>query len=316
MQNLVLLTILSCLVLGFSHPLTSLCDPHDEFKCADGTCIAIERQCDNLPDCSKGDDEDDCHYLHVCDPGLFMCHSGECLDAKARCNGVSDCLDRSDELGCSKSSSGAPAVSTPRSLQTNGNRQLIAPALARSSLSSVCNPTDEFQCADERCIPIERQCDNIHDCSRGEDELDCNYLHKCEPGLFMCHSGECLRAATRCNGVSDCLDSSDENGCPKSSSDALTVTTPKPFDMYGNRKSDVWVVLFLISLFVIIFGAFMFFLCNRYPQVRYRRDLVVDRVASAIKNSSPIASLKSSSLLTPKQEEKKPMVSVVNPVFS
>ncbi|XP_055855704.1 uncharacterized protein LOC129918960 [Episyrphus balteatus] len=70
---------------------------------------------------------------------------------------------------------------------------------------------NEFKCEDFSCIPSQWQCDNIKDCSEGEDELGCLV---CSPEEFRCRSNEkCLTDEYRCDRNEDCDDGSDEHDC-------------------------------------------------------------------------------------------------------
>lgn len=70
-----------------------------EFQCYDGSCIPQQWQCDNIKDCSNGEEEDNCL---LCDHEKeFRCHSNEkCLDESMRCDAKFDCFDGSDEEDC------------------------------------------------------------------------------------------------------------------------------------------------------------------------------------------------------------------------
>lgn len=40
---------------------------------------------------------------------------------------------------------------------------------------SDCHP-DKFTCSDGSCLPLERKCDSVVDCSDGSDEDECEFL--------------------------------------------------------------------------------------------------------------------------------------------
>ncbi|XP_073821109.1 uncharacterized protein [Musca autumnalis] len=71
---------------------------------------------------------------------------------------------------------------------------------------------NEFECYDRSCIPKQWQCDNIKDCSAGEDEDNC--LTCDQPEEFRCRSNEkCVPDSSRCDMKYDCFDGSDEENC-------------------------------------------------------------------------------------------------------
>ncbi|XP_061390789.1 uncharacterized protein LOC133326126 [Musca vetustissima] len=71
---------------------------------------------------------------------------------------------------------------------------------------------NELECYDNSCIPKQWQCDNIKDCSEGEDEDNC--LSCDRPDDFRCRSNEkCVPDTSRCDTKYDCFDGSDEENC-------------------------------------------------------------------------------------------------------
>ena len=88
----------------------------------------------------------------------FACASGsmygECIPANWQCDFMNDCNGGEDEVGCS--TGGGPEQGTP----------------------AQCNATTEFACTSGSaygdCITATWQCDNIHDCYGGEDEVGCS----------------------------------------------------------------------------------------------------------------------------------------------
>lgn len=58
----------------------------------------MARRCDNIRDCSNGEDEDGCKF---CNYDEFKCITDEsCISDKWFCDGVEDCIDGSDEASC------------------------------------------------------------------------------------------------------------------------------------------------------------------------------------------------------------------------
>lgn len=70
----------------------------NEFKCLDNTCIPLPWKCDNIKDCSEGEDEEQCIF---CEHNEFRCPTNdECIPDKFRCDQVDDCPDGADEYDC------------------------------------------------------------------------------------------------------------------------------------------------------------------------------------------------------------------------
>uniref|UniRef100_A0A182S7N3 Uncharacterized protein n=1 Tax=Anopheles maculatus TaxID=74869 RepID=A0A182S7N3_9DIPT len=118
------------------------CGPN-EFECEDGTCIDLRQQCDNVPDCRRGEDEQDCVE---CDESReFFCRVDKvCIPKEAVCDGRNDCSDAEDEI------------------------------------CEAC-PRNTWQCDYGQCIPLEQKCDGNIDCPDDiSDERNCPSKH--QPG--------------------------------------------------------------------------------------------------------------------------------------
>ncbi len=135
------------------------------FQCSDGSCIANTDQCNGIPECLHGDDEEKC----ICDPfqnrtqhqvandslsllrseGLlwqklsFICPGEKCIPFVYVCDGIQHCQNGADEfcIGSTK-----PAKKT---FDVN---------------------VDMFECLSGNSIPSQNVNDGIPDCLKGEDE--------------------------------------------------------------------------------------------------------------------------------------------------
>uniref|UniRef100_A0A8D2ZZH8 EGF-like domain-containing protein n=1 Tax=Scophthalmus maximus TaxID=52904 RepID=A0A8D2ZZH8_SCOMX len=116
----------------------------DEFICNNTLCKLHTWVCDGKDDCGDNSDEDidTCAKLPCPPTRPFRCRNDHvCLRTDQVCNKVDDCGDNSDEEECGE----------PRP----------------------CGKT-EFTCGNQRCIPIQLQCDLFSDCGDGgSDEQDC-----------------------------------------------------------------------------------------------------------------------------------------------
>lgn len=83
--------------------------------------------------------------------------------------------------------------------------------------------SDEFHCANGKCIPTTWKCNSMDECGDNSDEKNCTVPPTdppssiCPSGMFQCsvaHSTKCLMNELRCNSVKDCGDGSDEDNCP------------------------------------------------------------------------------------------------------
>lgn len=128
-----------------THPLSSCLDA--AFRCSYGGCIRAEQECNGVPDCADGSDEETINCPGVltrirsngnCSEGFFQCRSGECVFDDGVCSGAADCPDGSDET--------AEVCST-----------------------HFC-PEPAFRCDYGACVPRTARCDGKQDCVDGSDE--------------------------------------------------------------------------------------------------------------------------------------------------
>ncbi|XP_069108702.1 low-density lipoprotein receptor-related protein 2-like isoform X5 [Argopecten irradians] len=80
-------------------------------------------------------------------------------------------------------------------------------------LNHTCG-TENFVCANGRCLSHRWVCDSDEDCKDGSDENpNMCATHTCDPTYFRCDNGRCIPPRYRCDHDNDCQDNSDERDC-------------------------------------------------------------------------------------------------------
>ena len=192
---------------------------HGHFTCDDGTCILVDYQCDGIPQCTDGSDEENCDPLcdlptnsecvHCnpitckCTDFFYQCETGGCIPLSKLCNRVSDCNDESDETHCSYDYFFNNATNQGfRRRQTDHSNKIHASSSTNSS--DVCvHESDYPLCVnDGSCDPDIFPCNHLRFC----------YVHEC-PGYFKCFFTYCIPYWLICDGKTDCPYGEDEAAC-------------------------------------------------------------------------------------------------------
>uniref|UniRef100_A0A182YG32 Uncharacterized protein n=1 Tax=Anopheles stephensi TaxID=30069 RepID=A0A182YG32_ANOST len=216
------------------------CGPN-EFECEDGTCIDQDQQCDGVPHCRRGEDEQDCETTECDESREFLCRADNtCIQKDTVCDGRNDCSDGEDEICEGKSKPNAlikrltaltvvPITHTSTHTdvlmimitdmidgQQKRTKRITYPYITsgKGGKANFC-PLGKFTCGDRSCVSILGRCDGKVDCPRDHaDEDEC----PCPRKTWQCDYGQCIPLEQKCDGNIDCPDDiSDERNCPRCS---------------------------------------------------------------------------------------------------
>ena len=167
--------------------------PSRSFQCTDLSCIPESKKCNNIKDCSQGEDEDGCEHkscdlLSVdcqkeciwpvckCAAEYFQCASGGCVHAGSVCDFEHNCPDASDELYC-----GELQCTVHQRICADGkmcydvNKWFDGVEDCFDASDEQLQPEEDcpgYLCTDQSCIPSVWLNDGFPDCPHAEDEED------------------------------------------------------------------------------------------------------------------------------------------------
>ena len=167
------------------------CDQEKQFQCKTSRiCIPKSWYCDGNPDCEDHSDEPSTCGQIECPNNHFKCDNSRCVFKSWICDGRDDCGDNSDED--KRHACGAAKYDCP---------------------------SGEWACPNvtDRCIGIDKICNDHSDCPNGADEgpgcglVSCqqqNCLYKCKETpvgpLCLCPPGERLNDTRTCVDIDEC----------------------------------------------------------------------------------------------------------------
>ncbi|XP_065670074.1 fibropellin-1 isoform X3 [Hydra vulgaris] len=89
------------------------------------------------------------------------------------------------------------------------------------SLNTKCQQ-HEFQCANDKCIALNLECNHKKDCDDNSDEIGCH----CQE--FQCLNEKCIESIYVCDGLNQCGDGSDESQCSNPTTVKTQLVSSKP----------------------------------------------------------------------------------------
>lgn len=145
--------------------------------------------------------------VQTCQSHELQCINGKCVSNDSFCNGIDDCGDGSDEKHCLHITH-APIKYEFAKRKTLEHSKHIVESSRICREESVPCPLSPNHCY----YPETDTCNNVFDCPKGEDEVNCSDL--CQKQI-ACSSGDgCYSPYQRCNSIRNCRDNSDETNCP------------------------------------------------------------------------------------------------------
>ena len=224
-----------------SNNATNKCDGNcdceyceDEYMCDDYSpagfiCISLffgdeifvspTQICDGFVSCSKGEDEDNCAITNSTRTCKFANYKTRVLNDLNSCSvpfrsigtvfqPLLVCSNYRDQVNCTNMA--APITCQVENYVSNVSYHMLCKNI------QVCDDNIENQCItlEGNCLVHKHQlCDNITDCTGGEDERNCKYLSKVQCVRQVSYSKDLTQIPLYWigDGVKDCVNGKDEN---------------------------------------------------------------------------------------------------------